>query len=267
MTQSVIESSLIKFISVENIVRTNTKEPLMIESESNLIFMYFVQGAARVHAGGEEFDVKKGQMLILNEDAKASLVVHRKTEWVQIVSSGIMIASANRAFDVHQFIVIEAKNHFIKHYIDSLILEQHHAMAGTAYIQKYLFMCILYHLFVEYELTYKAVTANSRQGQIETIIQYLKDNYAKNIQLDQLAETFDISKYYLIQQFRQLTGYTPIEYLIQIRIHEAQRLLVETDLPISDICVQVGFRTQSYFSKVFKRITDYKPLAYRKKFQ
>ena len=55
------------------------------------------------------------------------------------------------------------------------------------------------------------------------------------------------------------------QYLTQIRIHEAKRLLHETDRLVSDICLTVGFNSISHFNRVFKTMTSVSPLEFRNK--
>ncbi len=96
------------------------------------------------------------------------------------------------------------------------------------------------------------------------IIQYLKANYKRNLALEDLAEDFYISRYYMTRIFKKTTGFTIFEYIHSLRVIEAQRLLKETDLKIIDIAQTVGFANVSNFGKVFKSVAGMSPLKYRK---
>ena len=65
--------------------------------------------------------------------------------------------------------------------------------------------------------------------------------------------------------FKQRTGLSPIDYLIQVRLAEAEKLLAESNYTVSKIADYVGFHSPSYFSKSFKEVNDCTPSEYRKK--
>lgn len=96
------------------------------------------------------------------------------------------------------------------------------------------------------------------------VIQYLKSNYKNNITLEQLAEDFYISRYYLSRVFKKATGFTIFKYIHSLRILEAQRLLKDTDMKVIEIAEAVGFVNVSNFGKVFKSISEVSPAQYRK---
>lgn len=102
---------------------------------------------------------------------------------------------------------------------------------------------------------------------IHKIVRYLRANYQKPISLNELAHQFYISQYYLSRMFKTVTGLTMVEYLNTIRIQEAQKLLSDGILPITEIASMVGYESQTYFGRMFKRITGLTPREYRKQHQ
>lgn len=99
---------------------------------------------------------------------------------------------------------------------------------------------------------------------IHRIVRYLRANYQKPLSLKELAGQFYISQYYLSRMFKTVTGLTLIEYLNTIRIQEAQKLLADENLSITEIASLVGYDSQTYFGRMFKRITGLTPREYRK---
>src|SRR5699024_94751 len=95
---------------------------------------------------------------------------------------------------------------------------------------------------------------------------YMNQNYQSEITLDLLAKVCNINKYYLAHMFKENLGVSPIEYVNQIRIKEAQILLETTNYTIADIAEFNGFSSQSFFSQAFKRKMNQTPSAYRKQF-
>ena len=81
--------------------------------------------------------------------------------------------------------------------------------------------------------------------------------------LEELAEEYHVSRYYLAHAYKEVTGYSIKNYRMLCRIAEAKELLVGTSLSVSDICDRVGFPDTSNFSKYFKKKEGYTPSEYR----
>ena len=105
-----------------------------------------------------------------------------------------------------------------------------------------------------------------RERLVFKILDYLNEHYAENLSLDKISEHFFISKSNLSHYFKRETGLSPIQYIMQRRIGEAQSLLVETSLPIQEIEFQLGFNDSAHFSKMFKKYVGVTPNEYRKHF-
>lgn len=90
-------------------------------------------------------------------------------------------------------------------------------------------------------------------------------HYAEALDLEMLARTAHMSKFYFSHTFQKEYGLSPISYLTRRRIKEACQLLAHSDHLLSDISHMVGFSSPSYFSQVFSRQMGLSPRAYRKK--
>ncbi len=106
------------------------------------------------------------------------------------------------------------------------------------------------------------ITASNKT--ISKIIGYVNNNYADGISLNSISEKFFISPYYFSRTFKKITGFSFVDYLNNVRIKEAQKLLVQTDLGIEEVSRTVGFNSATHFGRIFKKITDITPLAYKK---
>lgn len=263
-----LASSLCKFQTIEKTQydTDNLDNSLEIDSLSNLLLVYICKGAASVDTKTRKIDIKKGGLMIINPQTQATVTFQRKTEWIVLTLEGVVIISSHYTTAGQSIFYSSPPNEFIKEYLELMLFEDSQYFQGTSAIQKRLAVSILHRILMEKNVNLKANSPLRNQKEVEKVIDYLLSNYDQKINLDGLSKEFGMSKYYLIKLFRQSTAYTPIEYLIQIRVNEAERLLRETTLTISEVCLQVGFRTQSYFSKVFKKYTGYKPVNYRRKF-
>lgn len=105
---------------------------------------------------------------------------------------------------------------------------------------------------------------NERDGiRMNQVMQFLLENRFQAISLDQAAEKANLSKEAFCRFFKLRTGKTFTQYLQQLRIAEAQKLLTETDLGIAEIAFQVGYENISYFNRSFKNQNKVSPRAYR----
>lgn len=107
-----------------------------------------------------------------------------------------------------------------------------------------------------------------KEGQSNSFVEKLKSITEENIgnedfNLDIAASMLYISPNYLRQMFKKVTGETFIEYLTNQRMKKAAELLRDNSLKISDITEQVGYSSQSYFTKCFKKYYNVTPTEYR----
>lgn len=96
---------------------------------------------------------------------------------------------------------------------------------------------------------------------------YIKQNYAKKITLQDVAEHVYLSASYFSKVFREKTGKTPGQYLTDIRVDAGKKLLRDPGVNIAEIPEVVGFESQSYFTRVFKKAVGRTPWRYRRQQQ
>lgn len=98
---------------------------------------------------------------------------------------------------------------------------------------------------------------------VDEIIAYINEHFAENISVDALAKKAMLSQYYFIRLFKKHTGYTPHEYIINLRLSVAKYLLQTSDVSIKEICFSTGFSCESAFCSTFKKHTGKSPAQYR----
>ncbi len=96
--------------------------------------------------------------------------------------------------------------------------------------------------------------------------QWMEHNFAEEANLKQAADIAMLNQEHFLRMFKQAFGTTPHQYLIEVRLLEAKRLLKTTDDPVSVICQQVGFESLSTFSGKFKQKTGATPAQFRSKY-
>jgi len=92
---------------------------------------------------------------------------------------------------------------------------------------------------------------------------YIDKNYSEKLSLEQIAGKAHVSKFHFIRLFKKYYGRTPNQYLQEVRIGNAKKLL-QKNKTIDEVCSAVGFASKTSFMSLFKKMTGTTPLAYQK---
>ncbi len=112
------------------------------------------------------------------------------------------------------------------------------------------------------ELVYSSQDAR-KVSQIRPAINYIDANYNKPITLADVAKASHLSISRLAHIFKEQMGITIIDYLTSVRIERAKQLLLATDQNCTEICFEVGYNNQSYFTRTFKGLVGMTPRHFR----
>ena len=107
--------------------------------------------------------------------------------------------------------------------------------------------------------------SNNYDREITKVCEYIDNNYAQRITVEDMHQVAHMSKYYFIRVFKKYVGLPPYEYLQTIRVNKAKHLLLFSSQSISDIASQTGFADTNGFIKAFKEKVGETPLQYRKR--
>ncbi len=108
------------------------------------------------------------------------------------------------------------------------------------------------------------LSSSGEEKQIYDSIVYVNSEFAEDISAEQVAEQVNMSYSHFARSFKQVTGNTFTEYLNITRVNEAEHLLANTDLAVSEIAIRCGYNSISYFISIYKRYKGKTPLAERK---
>lgn len=123
-------------------------------------------------------------------------------------------------------------------------------------------MCCLYNI-IKHLLQIATEKSSYRNCAIYPVVEFIKNNYMKNIGVCEMADVIKMSESNLYAVFKKATGSSPIKYLNQYRLTIACELLHKTDYSIKEIAEKVGIPDQFYFSKLFKSKHSISPQQYR----
>ena len=102
-----------------------------------------------------------------------------------------------------------------------------------------------------------------RRVQLDRAIALMRDRLAEHITAPEIGRASGLGASQLNALFRQLTGYSPMEYLRRLRIDLARELLADPSLSIKEVAARTGFSEPNHFSRVFSRIDGVPPTAFR----
>ncbi len=107
----------------------------------------------------------------------------------------------------------------------------------------------------------------SESDTVMRIRQYIENNIQTELTREQFGRVFSMNPDYLARVFREKQGVSLNDYIRNRRISHAKTLLRETDLPLTEICMRIGYAYNTYFFNVFKKATGLSPNEYRNEFR
>ena len=126
---------------------------------------------------------------------------------------------------------------------------------------------LLRHLLISFhrELTREHILKNEYlDHEMDNAVTFFSENYNQNINIDDYAASRGMSVSWFIRNFKKYTGSTPMQFIVGIRINNAQMLLETTTYSINEISKIIGYDNQLYFSRLFHKLKGYSPREYRK---
>ena len=109
----------------------------------------------------------------------------------------------------------------------------------------------------------KSSSLRLKNQMVETIVNYIKENYEKKICIKDIARKTNYNYYYISHVFKEIMGESVYEYASKFRIDVAKRMLVSDDYPIKEIGERIGYNTLADFIRNFKKREGISPLKYR----
>ena len=97
----------------------------------------------------------------------------------------------------------------------------------------------------------------------ESVRMYLQENYDRQVDFSALADSLAVSAPYLSKMFHEQTGTSPSKYLTGLRIGQAKKLLLDTNLTVREIAVRVGYPDPVHFSRIFRNTAGMSPAQFR----
>jgi YesN/AraC family two-component response regulator len=222
-------------------------------------------------ASGERFTAEAGQTLF-----NPAKLIHRdefdfdsglqvliiQFHWKHFADF-LKVVNNSNVNDVCNTTLAQLKRLFDDIKLDSGLGENDRQLVGVR-LMHVLMLLYREHAVENYAENALSNTESCRSRIVAAAKKYIDKNYSHPIRLEDVASELQISTFYLSRLFSSESDFSLSQYLTDVRINNAKKLLRENRYIINDIASMVGFESLSYFSKVFKKTVGCSPSRYGK---
>lgn len=252
--------------------RLQTKPVLPTYRESGRVdyqLLYVTSGIAHFHFGNAENDtiVTPGHMILYrpSEYQKYEYYGKDKTEvyWIHFTGSDVenILKKYGMLNDMHVFYVGTSLEY--GRLFKRIIAELQHCQDDYEEMLSMLLRNIF--ITIHRELNKERIIRNEYlDNEMDSATQYFNNFYNTEINIEEYAQSKGMSVSWFIRNFKKHTGTTPMQYIVSIRIANAQGLLETTDYSVNEIARIVGYDNPLYFSRLFHKQKGFSPSQYRK---
>lgn len=233
--------------------------------------LYVYQGAGQYIAGGYSYPIRTGDILLYNQGDlhEVTSSLHHEIGTFCFGISGLHL----RGLPEGHF--TRAETGFVRPAVDEIDHIQslcemiyEHAERRTGYSDE-----IVSHLLPALVLLAASLPPDARAAdQLHNLVlanrirQYISTHFTEQLTLEDIGEALSMSPYHLAHIFKDMTGMSPIHYMIRCRIGEAQNLLISTDYSATQIAAIVGYTNVNHFNAIFAKLVGLPPIRYRRSY-
>lgn len=235
---------------------------------------YLLSGHRRYFIENEIFDIMPGDIVLIPE-MTTHKVLHTSDSNSHEYHERFLLSPKREdipeiflpCFDTHFYRLPKEARVEIEACFQSIQARSEIRDAYTAYHNKANLMKILCVLACLPVVNEPAPLLSKKDLLMQEAALYIKNNFTRPLSLEELAQKFSFTKEYFSVLFKETTGFGFSEYVSQMRIAQATNLLISTSLSVTEIGSMCGFNDSNYFSKVFRKITGYSPIEFRRTHQ
>ncbi len=245
--------------------------------------LYVIEGENEIWLNGEYYQFKKGDMVLINSKEVHLIRCGFGCYIVVQFMPDLLFSSYQEQSDFqyvlpflletakHQkiFTAEELEGSRVKELLYSLNEEMDKKRYGYEMAAKILINQIFLWVLRYWNDKGASVSLELAQpvmDRLQIVFDYVSEHYAEPITAEEAAGLCNMSYSYFSRFFKKSMKKSFSEYLNYIRINEAEKLLITTDLNVTEVAMQTGFSTSSYFIQQFKRVKSISPKQFRKNF-
>jgi AraC-like DNA-binding protein len=246
--------------------------------------LFFLSGHARIFLGGEAYGANKGDMVLINACEVHSITAEADcdTRYIVIKFDPEILYMQKAVFELKYILPFtlgkisyqkvftgqELKDTVIPSLVQDIYEEYFRKQYGfelavqTGICRTFLWILRNWHRKgIHFDMGWILKDADIQRFQ--KLFDYVNKNYHQNISVTKAAKLCNMSYSYFSRKFKEITGKTFTEYLNYVRIREAEKLLITTDMNITQIALNTGFSSTSYFIKQFRHHKNISPKRFR----
>ena len=239
------------------------------EHHDDYLLIYCLEGAGTVEAGGQTAEIASGALLIVPAGLGHCYRADTLDPWT-IYWTHFDGAQAE-AFAGHTGIALNESGYRLRQIgVHAQLISDFEAlmearnsvkdMASHIYAANQLRQ-ILSHIALLRST--ESLKARREAAELERVHSLMRSHLHEKLDLDTLAAAVNLSKFHFVKRYRELSGTTPINRFIQLKIERACHLLDTTDKEIKEVAYAVGYDDAYYFSRLFRKQLGISPSQYR----
>ncbi|MBQ8297820.1 MAG: helix-turn-helix domain-containing protein [Ruminococcus sp.] len=228
--------------------------------------LYIASGKAHFYFGGKENIITEGNMILYRPDEPQRYLYYAsdKTEVYWVHFTGCDADTILRYYELpdSENVFYTGTSPDYQWLFRQMIQELQLCRANY----EELLSLLLRHIFLMINRYLKEgrKMGSGIQNEIERAAHYFNENYSSQINIEDYAKSRHMSACWFIRSFRQILKVTPMQYILSLRMANAQSLLENTEYNITEIAEAVGYDNPLYFSRLFRKHVGVSPSAYRK---
>lgn len=229
----------------------------------NTISIHYVfTGRGLIYIGGKSFVIGEGQSFYVPPYDEVKYVADLREPWhyfwVAIEGPLVDAVAEYIGFSRNKPIINADRRKIMPIYLRMLDRKVAHDMGDLEFLSDVI-------LLINALAKDHTHTKDTISKHVSEAVTYINNNYMNAISLSDISTNVNLNPRYLIRLFKKELNKTPIAYINDKRIHEAQLLLLNTDIPIKEVSRRTGFYDALYFSRVFKKRYNLSPREFRQK--
>lgn len=231
---------------------------------------YLLSGKRKYFIENKIFELSKGDIILIPKDTLHKTVVHDNSHHQRLLVSfnDNMVPLQHQeeiesCFKRYYYHPPETITHQIDHLFHKIEKEYNNNDKFSEFILKGNLIELFAFLIRNNDKFTLTQPIDETNHFIQSVAQYLCQNFDHHITLISTAKKYNISPEHLSRQFKKNTGYNFNEYLNLVRIQNAEKLLKNKEMSMAEVAFCCGFNDSNYFSTVFKKVVGMSPKKYR----
>ncbi len=230
----------------------------------NIEMIFVKKGDMNLRLDGVNVHATEGATVIVNQDVLHAVGSHSTVDYYYVIIDNSFCRENHLVLEELYFktIVYDAE---IFDKLDVLVESYYNGEDNKFFVQKVrtaiLDLLVLVCERYSHERQENENTPTLRF--VKQAVEYVFNKFQEDISLEDISKYVGVSKYHFAREFHKATGHTFVDFLNGVRCDHAKQLLKTTKKGISNICLECGFSSSSYFSRIFRDYTGMTPLKYR----